>query len=99
MKKYLIVIPARSGSSFRGKNTYPCAGLPLIYHTVNAAQNLGHDVLISTDDHYIKAEAEQFGTMIDDRPEHLCTAEATLDSVMWHIHKQYRDYENFICLP
>lgn len=99
-RKILVVIPARKGSSFKGKNRYPLNGRPLIHYTFDAADIdfPHHDTLVSTDDHYIKADAEDRKFIIHHRPDHLADATSTLDQVMVEIATLMNDFEYFVCL-
>lgn len=105
--KFLIVIPARKGSSFTGKNMFPILGKPMIGYTMDAVkcidaefkQQYPFDVLVTTDDHYVKAEAEIRGFLIHERAEKLADAKATLDEVMVEIVKTYPGYDFYACLP
>lgn len=95
----LIVIPARKGSSFSGKNRYPLAGKPLIHYTFKAAHRIANsEVLVTTDDHYIKADADEFGYAVDDRPENLADSKATLNQVLFYIAQKY-NYPFYCLLP
>ncbi len=95
----LIVIPARKGSSFRGKNLYPLAGKPLIHHTFKAAHRIANsEVIVTTDDHYVKAEAEAYGYAVDDRPQELANSEATLNQVLYYIAQKH-NYALYCLLP
>ena len=96
----LIVIPARKNSSFHGKNLYPLNSKPLISYTIDCAKGLDRTkTIVTTDCHYIKAEAESHGLEVHDRPKDLATSEVTLDRLMFHISNFYPDYDIYICLP
>lgn len=63
---YLITICARGGSKgVPGKNIKEINGKPLIYYTINIAQQLAEkykaDIALSTDSEEIKSVAESFG--------------------------------------
>lgn len=63
----LGVIPARGGSkSFPGKNVQLLGGIPLIVHTIRAAQGSGvlDDFLVSTDDTHIREVAHSAGARV-----------------------------------
>ena len=63
----LAIIPARGGSKgLPGKNIRPLAGVPMIGHTIRAAQEARavDRVLVSTDDEEIASVAREFGAEV-----------------------------------
>ena len=66
-KSTLAIIPARGGSKgLPGKNIRPLGGVPLIGHTIRAAQNADsvNRVLVSTDDEGIAAVARELDAAV-----------------------------------
>lgn len=63
---FLAVIPARSGSKrVPGKNTKLLDGIPLIAHTIKAAQNAGLcDIMVSTDCESIAKIAQDYDAQV-----------------------------------
>ena len=87
MPEVLALIPARGGSkSLPRKNVLPLGGIPLIAHTIKAAQsaNLVTRVAVSTEDAEIAAIAGRFGADVIDRPAELASDEATSESALLH---------------
>jgi CMP-N,N'-diacetyllegionaminic acid synthase len=85
-RSFLAVIPARAGSvRIAGKNLKPLGGVPLIAHTLQAAQEsryLDHAV-VSTDGDAIAAVAREYGVDVIDRPSSLAGSEArSIDAVL-----------------
>ena len=65
--KTLAIIPARGGSKgLPGKNIRPLAGVPLIAHTIKAAQESKSvkRIIVSTDDESIAAIAKEAGAEV-----------------------------------
>ena len=63
----LAIIPARGGSKrIPGKNIRPFAGVPMIVHSIRAAQEAGcfDQIIVSTDDEEIAKIAMQYGAVI-----------------------------------
>ena len=99
-KDFLIVIPARKGSSFHRKNLQLVNGKPLCQYTFEASEILiPHETILTTNDHYVIDEAKNYDFLIDSRPENLSDDKATLDDVMFYIANTYSDYKNYVCLP
>jgi N-acylneuraminate cytidylyltransferase len=73
--KNIAVIPARGGSKrLPNKNTLLLGGIPLIVHSILAAQTnsaIIDDIYVSTDDAAIKKIAIAFGAKVIDRPDYL----------------------------
>ena len=87
-KKYLAIIPARSGSKrLPNKNILPLAGHPLISYTINAVRTLSNQIdhIFSTDDEKIRKIALSYGAFSPFiRPKHLAGDEITNYDVMHH---------------
>lgn len=84
----LAIIPARGGSKgLPGKNILPLAGIPLIIHTIRAAQEaktIGR-IIISTDDEAIAEIARDAGAEVPFiRPAHLSDDKASGVDVCLH---------------
>jgi CMP-N-acetylneuraminic acid synthetase len=83
----VAIIPARGGS--RGiprKNLRLLGGVPLIVHTIRAAQ-LATKIdrfVVSTEDAEIAAVARRAGAEVVDRPEHLAADDASTVAVVHH---------------
>lgn len=73
--KNIAIIPARGGSKrLPNKNSLLLGGVPLIAHSIIAAQqnsNIIDDVYVSTDNPQIKEIALAYGAKVIDRPAHL----------------------------
>lgn len=95
--KTLIVIPARKGSSFKGKNLLPVNGIPMLELAIDCATDNG-DVIVSTDDPWAEALAVKKGIEVVKRPAELAINLATLDSVMVYMAKLKPDYVYYVCL-
>ncbi|GLQ05754.1 acylneuraminate cytidylyltransferase [Sneathiella chinensis] len=81
----VAIIPARGGSKgIPGKNKKLLGGLPLISHTIRAAQgalNVGR-VYVSSDDDEILAIAAREGAVAVRRPDALATDEASSETAL-----------------
>lgn len=87
MPEVLALIPARGGSkSLPRKNVLPLGGIPLIAHTIRAAQSasLVTRVAVSTEDTEIAEIAGRFGADVVDRPMELASDEASSESALLH---------------
>lgn len=87
MPEVLALIPARGGSkSLPRKNVLPLGGIPLIAHTIRAAQSasLVTRVAVSTEDAEIAEIAGRFGADVVDRPMELASDEASSESALLH---------------
>ncbi len=87
MPEVLALIPARGGSkSLPRKNVLPLGGIPLVAHTIRAAQaaSLVTRVAVSTEDPEIAEIARNFGADVVDRPLELAGDEATSESALLH---------------
>jgi N-acylneuraminate cytidylyltransferase len=84
----LVVIPARGGSKgIPKKNIKPLNGKPLIHYTIEAAQQIfgNNQIIVSTDDEYIKNIAEGKGLNVPFlRPEGLASDHASTHNVLIH---------------
>jgi len=84
----LAIIPARGGSKgLLGKNIRPLAGVPLIAHTIKAAQGAQtvDRIIVSTDDEAIAEIARDAGAEVPFiRPAHLSNDKATGVDVCLH---------------
>ncbi len=100
-KKFLAIIPARSGSKrLPGKNTLPLGGLPLIAWTIEAARKcqIIDDVVVTSDDDSILKIAEQFGVISFLRPRGLAQDNSTSFDVVKNVLENFPSYENVILL-
>jgi CMP-N-acetylneuraminic acid synthetase len=86
--KTLAVIPARAGSKrLSGKNLRLLGGIPLVVHTIRAAQasrSLG-EIVVSTEDDRIAAVAEQSGARVMRRPAALAEDTVQNNDVLRHV--------------
>ncbi|MGE0734863.1 MAG: acylneuraminate cytidylyltransferase family protein [Alphaproteobacteria bacterium] len=85
--KALGIIPARGGSKgIPGKNIRPVGGLPLLAHSILAAQQSRalHRFVVSTDDAEIAATARRYGAAIVDRPAALASDDSPVDGAILH---------------
>lgn len=102
----VAIIPARGGSKrIPRKNVRLFAGLPMIAHTIRAAQNAGvfDRIIVSTDDDEIAAIARQYGAEVPfRRPVELANDFAGTDVVLQHALGWLREHggapEFFCCL-
>lgn len=81
------IIPARGGSKgIPGKNIRAVGGLPLIAHSILAAQESEslHSFVVSTDDAAIAETARHFGAAVVDRPAELAGDAAPVDGAILH---------------
>jgi CMP-N,N'-diacetyllegionaminic acid synthase len=84
----VAVIPARRGSKgLPLKNLRPLGGVPLIVHSIRAAQNAASvdAVVVSTEDDEIAAVASQHGALVVKRPHELATDTAQNNAVVKHV--------------
>ncbi len=94
----LALIPARGGSkSLPRKNVLPLGGVPLIAHTIRAAQaaSLVTRVAVSTEDSEIASIARRFGASVVDRPAALASDEASSESALLHALDQLDMVEGY----
>lgn len=102
----LGLIPARGGSKgILRKNIRELSGLPLIAHSIRAAQNASmiDTVVVSTDDQEIAEVADSYGARVPFiRPPELATDEAPTAPVITHALETLRadgeEYRSFILL-
>lgn len=83
----IAVIPARGGSKgVPRKNVLDVGGLPLVAHTILAAQASRHvqRVLVSTDDDEIAEVCARFGVEVVVRPPELSGDQASSESALLH---------------
>ncbi len=98
---FLFVVPARKGSSFHGKNFFPLQGIPLINYTLKEGlkTDLNKRIIVTTNDHYIKAEVEQFKDVeIHHRDESLSRWDVTLDELITKIYYEFPGYDYYVTL-
>jgi CMP-N-acetylneuraminic acid synthetase/spore coat polysaccharide biosynthesis predicted glycosyltransferase SpsG len=96
----IAIIPARGGSKgVVGKNMRRLAGLPLIAHTVRAADESGvfTRIVISTDDEAVAGWAEINGFETLRRPAELAGDDATIAQVAAHVADQL-DWSGWVCV-
>ncbi len=94
----LALIPARGGSkSLPRKNVLPLEGIPLIAHTILAAQaaSLVTRVAVSTEDAEIAAIAKRFGASVIDRPVDLAGDQASSESALLHALEHLETVEGY----
>ena len=95
----LGLILARGGSkSIPKKNIYPCAGKPLLYYTIRAAQEsrLITRLAISTDDEEIARVAQSYGVEVPFmRPRELAQDQTFDLPVFQHALAWFKDNENY----
>lgn len=90
----LAIIPARGGSKrIPHKNVRPFAGVPMMAHSIRAAQKAGcfDQIIVSTDDELIAEVARQYGASVPfTRPpeladDHTGTQEVIVQAIKWAI--------------
>jgi hypothetical protein len=103
--KPLCVIPARGGSKrLPSKNLRLLAGVPLLVHTIRAAQNseVFEKVWVSTEDELISTVAKEAGALVHRRPQHLASDIASATEVCLELDKslisQSVKYDAIVCL-
>lgn len=94
---------ARGGSKgVPGKNIKPLGGLPLIAHSIRAAQESGRidRIIVSTDDESIADVAREYGAEVPFmRPAELATDTASEWDAWRHAVTQVGDFDVFVSLP
>lgn len=88
------LVLGREGSvGFRGKNTYPVLGRPLMAYPLLAATNSRYvdEVYVSTDSENIRKIAVDLGASIIERPPELATKEALGEDAYAHGFRYMRD--------
>lgn len=106
MRKTSAFIFARGGSKgLPRKNLLPIAGLPLIVHSIHAAQLLGSidGIYVSTDCQEIATIALDAGAVIIDRPAELASDIAPewlawQHAIQW-VQTRYGLFDRFLSLP
>jgi pseudaminic acid cytidylyltransferase len=95
----LAIIPARGGSKrIPGKNIRPFAGVPMIVHSIRAAQDAGcfDQIIVSTDDEQIAEVAHKHGASVPFiRPpeladDHAGTQEVIAHAINWAISQGWQ---------
>ena len=93
-RRYVAVIPARSGSrGIPNKTLAPLAGLPLLHYSVQAATKASGivRVFVSTEDEDIAAQARASGAEVVHRPAWLSEDDVAMDGVLLHAIGELRD--------
>lgn len=82
----LAVIPARKGSKrFPGKNTALFQGIPLVTNTIRIAKAAGiGKILVTTNDDDVTSIAKSEWVRCLERPDYLCTEDATTEDAVEH---------------
>ena len=100
MKKVLVLIPARGGSTrLPGKNLMTIGGRSLIGRAVDAARGCAGvgRILVSTDDGAIAREARSCGAEVPFlRPPELATSSAASDDVVRHALRWLAEHESYV---
>lgn len=84
----LAVIPARGGSrGIRRKNLRLLGGVPLVVHTIRAAQQASRidRIVVSTEDPEIAAVARHAGAEVLPRPDQLAVDDSSTVAVVRHV--------------
>ena len=93
-KKFLAIIPARSGSkSIPNKNIMSICGKPLIAYTIDAGKKSKYidEIIVSTDSEIIKVIAQQYGVKVPFlRPEELSKDTSKSIDVVLHVLNFYK---------
>ena len=100
-KRVLAVVPARGGSKrIKQKNLQDLGGIPLIAHTIIAAQKCAYidKLLVSSDDAEILAIAQRYGCVIDKRKNELATDEAHTIDVLRDVLNRYDNFDILVTL-
>ena len=100
MKKFLVIIPARSGSKgLQNKNILLLENKPLIHYTIDAARNVFSDkqIRVSTDCEKIKLISEQTGIKINSlRPKSLAQDNSSTYDVIINEINENSDFARHI---
>jgi CMP-N,N'-diacetyllegionaminic acid synthase len=101
--KFKVFIPARGGSKgLLKKNILPLNSKPLIYYTLDAANEIfsREDIYVSTDSEEIKNAVELYGYKINQlRPNHLAKDDSSiLDVLIYFLENEITDIPDFIVL-
>lgn len=95
----VAVIPLREGSKgLPNKNVLPLNSKPLYLHTVQQALRITKKVIISTNIKQIIEADNNFGCVIDERPEFLSEDDTQMSSVLSHVIKKYNLCEELVLL-
>lgn len=106
MKRFLAIIPARSGSKgLKDKNIKNLNGKPLIAHTIEAANQSGvfNDIVVSTDsEEYANISIDHGATVPFLRPAELASDSSnSIDTIIYTINelkKRNLRYDYFVLL-
>ena len=84
-----ILIGREGSTGFPGKNVYPVLGRPLVAYPLMAAQATPSidRIYVSTDSQAIKDIATDFGAVIINRPDYLCSKEALGEDAYVHAYE------------
>ena len=95
----LVIIPARKGSkTIKNKNKVNINGKKLIEYTFQALtkSNLNSEICLTTDDEEIIKIAKKYNIIAPfTRPKNISTDNATLNQVIHHALKWYKNVKNF----
>ncbi|WP_260330257.1 acylneuraminate cytidylyltransferase family protein [Clostridium chauvoei] len=105
-KKFLAIIPARSGSKgIKDKNIIDLNGKPLIAHTIENAKksNIFTDIIVSTDSDVYADISRSFGAWVPFlREENLSKDTSSTEEVLLDVIKRLREmgkeYDYFVLL-
>lgn len=106
MKRFLAIIPARSGSKgLKDKNIKNLNGKPLIAHTIEAANQSGvfNDIVVSTDsEEYANISIDHGATVPFLRPAELASdRSSSIDTIIYTINQLKKgniSYDYFVLL-
>jgi CMP-N,N'-diacetyllegionaminic acid synthase len=99
--EFLGLIPARGGSKrIKNKNIVELGGLPLISHTIIAAQSCLdiERICLSTDDPAIVKIGQDYDIEVHERPNELATDTSDAFSLICYYFELYKEIENIIYL-
>lgn len=94
----LCIIPARGGSKgVPKKNVVNVAGKPLIVHSIEHALSARSitRIVVSTDDREISRISQAAGVEVIDRPDELCSDQASSESALSHALNHLKESENY----
>lgn len=106
MKRFLAIIPARSGSKgLKDKNIKNLNGKPLIAHTIEAANQSGvfNDIVVSTDsEEYANISIDHGATVPFLRPAEMASdSSSSIDTIIYTINQLKKgniSYDYFVLL-
>lgn len=105
MSRNIAIIPARGGSKrLPRKNILPFKGIPIIVHTLKAAQAAGlfEKIVVSTEDAEIKRLVSGMKCVVHDRSQDLATDTARVVDVVKNVlndfSKKGETFDRFCCL-